>query len=71
MSARNRLFVLAIIVIFAPRESKRDDADIRDAIHRIALSDRFCWLSPDRRAIEARRTCRQLQAGKRRLMRAR
>jgi putative transposase len=25
----------------APRESKRDDADIRDAIHRIALSDRF------------------------------
>ena len=25
----------------APRKSKRDDADIRDAIHRIALSDRF------------------------------
>src|ERR1700684_2914034 len=25
----------------APRESKRDDADIRDAIHRVALSDRF------------------------------
>src|SRR6204780_74711 len=25
----------------APRESKRDDADIRAAIHRIALSDRF------------------------------
>src|SRR5271154_1458770 len=25
----------------APCESKRDDADIRDAIHRIALSDRF------------------------------
>ena len=25
----------------APRESKRDDADIRDAIDRIALSDRF------------------------------
>src|SRR5208282_3719682 len=25
----------------APRETKRDDADIRDAIHRIALSDRF------------------------------
>ena len=25
----------------APRESKRDDADIRDAIHRIALSDHF------------------------------
>src|SRR5277367_756950 len=25
----------------APRESKRDDADIRDAIHRAALFDRF------------------------------
>src|SRR6201998_2354598 len=25
----------------APRASQRDDADIRDAIHRIALSDRF------------------------------
>ena len=25
----------------APRESKRDDADMRDAIHRVALSDRF------------------------------
>src|SRR5271167_2941938 len=25
----------------APRESKRDDADVRDAIHRVALSDRF------------------------------
>ncbi len=25
----------------APRESKRDDADMRDAIYRVALSDRF------------------------------
>jgi hypothetical protein len=45
----------------APSESKRDDADIRDAIHRIALSDRF-YGSPDRPAIEARRAHRQLQA---------
>ena len=30
-----------IIVVWRRRESKRDDADMRDAIYRVALSDRF------------------------------
>ncbi len=48
----------------APRESKRDDADIRDAIHRIALSDRFYgYRRIAEQFLEARRTRRQLQAG--------
>ena len=47
----------------APRESKRDDADIRDAIHRIALSDRFYGYRRIAKQLKREGTRRQLQAG--------
>jgi hypothetical protein len=54
----------------APSETRRDDADIRDAIHRAALFDRFYGYRKrmrsirwDNQAFGAGRARRQLQAG--------